>query len=122
MTLQLIAQGIANMGTISARSGENDCEVELDNGELAVVMFDVMSNPYVMKGMRSGSYDVPDDPDEVVDDFDVEVTEIILEDESSIQDNGIVRRALMNAIEIDYSGNDLQDESEFYSDENYYGE
>lgn len=118
MVLQLIAQEIVGMGRIRAVQGENDCEVEIGDGDIAVVVFEVTSNPYVRKGMRSHDYDVPDDPDSVVDDFDIEITDIVLEDESSIQDNGIVYNALMNVIEIDYDDFDnIPDESERYSDE-----
>lgn len=114
LALQMVAQGIAQKGTIYANEGENDVEVELGDNGIAYVMFNVDSNPYMHKGMRSNDYDVPDDPDEIVDDYNIEVISIMLDDESEIQDNGIVKKALEGVVEIDYDGQDIPSEKEFY--------
>lgn len=102
MILQLIAQGLIEKRYVDARNGENSCEVDLGNDTIATIVFNVYSSPVLKRGMRSSDRDIPDDPDEIMDDYDIEIVDIILEDETSIQDNGIVYNALMRVIEMDY--------------------
>jgi hypothetical protein len=68
--------------------------------------------------MKSSDYDVPDDPDEIIDDWDVEVIDIYLcdydDNEVTINDNGIVRESLKRVLQIDYSDYDVPSEKEFF--------
>lgn len=107
MILQLVAQGLIEKRHVEARDGENTCEVDLDDDTIAIVVFNVRSYPVKKRGWVSNDYDVPDDPDEIIDNYDVEVVEILLEDETSIQDNGIVYNALMEVIEMDYDDDEI---------------
>ena len=116
--LQVVAQAIAQKGNISVvGGGENDVEVELGGDKIAYVLFNVEVNPYIHSGMKSNDYDVPDDPDEIVDEPKVEViqAEILVDDNSiPLEDNGIIAKALENAIEVDYSSMDVPSEEDYY--------
>lgn len=116
--LQVVAQAIAQKGNISVvGGGENDVEVELGGEKTAYILFNVEVDPYIQKGMRSSSYDVPDDPDEIVDEPKVEVIHVeILVDGNSIplEDNGIIAKALENVISVDYSAMNIPSEEDYY--------
>jgi hypothetical protein len=118
--LQSIAQSIVQKGEIDVNPGENDLEVELQDGRLAYITYNVECDPYMRQGMRSSSYDVPDDPDEIIDDWDVEIIDICLYDydnnEVTINDNGIVRESLKRVLQIDYSNYDVPSEDDYYSE------
>ena len=75
LLLQSIAQGLVQQ-QLSASPGENEAEVKLGGDTLAYVKYSVLCSPYMRQGMRSNSYDVPDDPDEIIDNPEVEVIEI----------------------------------------------
>ena len=116
LLLQSIAQGLVQQ-QLSASPGENEAEVELDGDTFAYVKYNVLCNPYLKQGMRSSSYDVPDDPDEIIDRPEVEVIEVEYcqdGDCNPIQDNGIIKKALENNIEVDYSDYDVPSEKEFF--------
>ena len=116
LLLQSIAQGLIQQ-QLSASPGENEAEVELDGDTFAYVKYNVLCNPYLKQGMRSSSYDVPDDPDEIIDRPEVEVIEVEYcqdGDCNPIQDNGIIKKALENNIEVDYSDYDVPSEKEFF--------
>ena len=116
LLLQSIAQGLVQQ-QLSASPGENEAEVELDGDTFAYVKYNVLCNPYLKQGMRSSSYDVPDDPDEIIDEPKVEIIEIDYcqdGDCNPIQDNGIIKKALENNIEVDYSDYDVPSEKEFF--------
>lgn len=116
--LQDIAQYIVQRGEIDVNPGENDLEVELQDGRLVYIKYNVLCNPYLHQGMKSSDYDVPDDPDEIIDDWDVEIIDICLFDyddnEVTINDNGIVRESLKRVLQIDYSNYDVPSEKEFF--------
>ena len=117
LLLQQIAQKLAQ-GTIHARSGENEEDVELQGDMYAVVRYTVESNPYRIKGMKSHDYDVPNDPDEVVDEPNVIINEIVLcsnNDCQPLQDNGIVKRAIEQSMEIEYDDS-IPSEEEFFNE------
>ena len=124
LLLQSIAQGLVQQ-QLSASPGENEAEVELDGDTFAYVKYNVLCNPYLKQGMRSSSYDVPDDPDEIIDEPKVEIIEIDYcqdGDCNPIQDNGIIKKALENNIEVDYSDYDVPSEKDYFFDENPYNE
>ena len=117
--LQSVAQSIAQENTIYVTPGENEQEVQLEDGRLAFVVYDVQCSPYLRQGMRSADYDVPDDPDEIIDNPKVVVTEIILYDEDgdnemTLEDNGIIQKALQNNIEVDYSDYNVPSEEDYF--------
>lgn len=118
LLLQTIAQCIVQKGEINVSPGENDLEVELQDGRLVYIKYNVLCNPYLRQGMKSSDYDVPDDPDEIIDDWDVEVIDIYLcdydDNEVTINDNGIVRESLKRVLQIDYSDYDVPSEKEFF--------
>ena len=119
LLLQSIAQSIAQKSTIDANPGENEQEVQLEDGRLAFVAYDVQCNPYLRQGMKSYDYDVPNDPDEIIDNPEVVVTEIILYDEDGdneipLEDNGIVKKALESVIQVDYSNYDVPSEEDYF--------
>ena len=118
LLLQSIAQSIVQKDEIDVNPGENDLEVELQDGRLVYIKYNVLCNPYLHQGMKSSDYDVPDDPDEIIDDWDVEIIDICLFDyddnEVTINDNGIVRESLKRVLQIDYSNYDVPSEKEFF--------
>lgn len=119
LLLQSVAQSIAQENTIDVTPGENEQEVQLEDGRLAFVAYDVQCSPYLRQGMRSADYDVPDDPDEIIDNPEVVVSEIILYDEDGdnempLEDNGIVKKALESVIQVDYSNYDVPNEEDYF--------
>lgn len=116
--LQSIAQSIAQKRSVGAKLGENDGEFRLQDGNYAYITYTVEGDPYMQRGMRSSSRDVPDDPDEIIDNPTVEIGSIeICDDEghcTPIRDNGIVRQALENTIEIDYNILDIPSEEDYF--------
>jgi hypothetical protein len=71
--------------------------------------------------MRSSSYDVPDDPDEIIDKPTVEIGSIEFcnsDGEGCVQihDNGIVKKALESVINVDYTDFDIPSEQDYYSE------
>ena len=118
LLLQSIAQSIVQKGEIDVNPGENDLEVELQDGRLVYIKYNVLCSPYLRQGMKSSDYDVPDDPDEIIDDWDVEIIDICLYDyddnEVTINDNGIVKESLKRVLQIDYSNYDVPSEKEFF--------
>ena len=118
LLLQSIAQSIVQKNEIDVNPGENDLEVELQDGRLVYIKYNVLCSPYLRQGMKSNSYDVPDDPDEIIDDWDVEIIDICLYDyddnEVTINDNGIVRESLKRVLQIDYSNYDVPSEEDYF--------
>ena len=118
LLLQSIAQSIVQKDEIDVNPGENDLELELQDGRLVYIKYNVLCNPYLRQGMKSSDYDVPDDPDEIIDDWDVEIIDICLYDyddnEVTINDNGIVRESLKRVLQIDYSNYDVPSEEDYY--------
>ena len=114
--LQSIAQSLVQQRLV-ANQGENEIEVQLQGDAIAQITFVVESSPYMRQGMKSSSYDVPDDPDEVVDNPTIEVVEVVVCKDGDclpIQDNGIIQQTLQKNVEIDYNGGDIP--SEHYSE------
>jgi hypothetical protein len=118
LLLQSIAQSIVQKGEIDVNPGENDLEVELQDGRLVYIKYNVLCSPYLRQGMKSNDYDVPDDPDEIIDDWDVEIIDICLYDyddnEVTINDNGIVRKSIKRVLQIDYSNYDAPSEEDYF--------
>lgn len=116
--LQSIAQSLVQQ-RLSASQGKNEIEVQLQGDAIAQIAFVVESSPYMRQGMKSSSYDVPDDPDEIVDNPTIEVVEVVVCKDGEclpIQDNGIIQQTLQKNVEIDYSGGDIPSEQDYYSE------
>ena len=116
LLLQSIAQGLVQQ-QLSVSLGENEAEVELGEDTFAYVKYNVLCSPYLKQGMRSNDYDVPDDPDEIIDEPEVEVIEVDYcqdGDCNPIQDNGIIQKALQNNIEVDYSDYNVPSEEDYF--------
>lgn len=116
--LQSIAQSLVQQRLV-ANQGENDIEVQLQGDAIAQIAFVVESSPYMRQGMKSSSYDVPDDPDEVVDNPTIEVVEVVVCKDGDclpIQDNGIIQQTLQKNVEVDYNGGDIPSEQDYYSE------
>lgn len=116
LLLQSIAQGLVQQ-QLSVNPGENEAEVELGEDTFAYVKYNVLCSPYLKQGMRSNDYDVPDDPDEIIDEPEVEVIEVDYcqdGDCNPIQDNGIIQKALQNNIEVDYSDYNVPSEEDYF--------
>jgi hypothetical protein len=118
LLLQSIAQSIAQKGRLDVILGENDTDIELQGGRFANITFEVIGDPYMKRGMRSNSYDVPDDPDEIIDNPTIEVGSIEYCNNDGrcipIHDNGIVKKALESIIEINYNPLDIPSEEDYY--------
>ena len=116
LLLQSIAQGLVQQ-QLSVSPGENEAEVQLGEDTFAYVKYNVLCSPYLKQGMRSNDYDVPDDPDEIIDELEVEVIEVDYcqdGDCNPIQDNGIIQKALQNNIEVDYSDYNVPSEEDYF--------
>ena len=116
LLLQSIAQGLVQQ-QLSVSPGENEAEVELGEDTFAYVKYNVLCSPYLKQGMRSNDYDVPDDPDEIIDELEVEVIEVDYcqdGDCNPIQDNGIIQKALQNNIEVVYSDYNVPSEEDYF--------
>ena len=116
LLLQSIAQGLVQQ-QLSVSLGENEAEVELGEDAFAYVKYNVLCSPYLKQGMRSNDYDVPDDPDEIIDEPEVEAIEVDYcqdGDCNPIQDNGIIQKALQNNIEVDYSDYNVPSEEDYF--------
>ena len=118
--LQSIAQSIISQGRFDVTDGENDGEFELQGGDYVHVTFNVECDPFIRKGMKSSSYDVPDDDDEIIDNPIVEVGSIDYYSERrndwfQIRDNGLVKKALEKVIYVNYPNyNDIPSEEDVY--------
>jgi len=119
--LQVVAQTIIQRGNLTAYLGENDAEFNIQGGKYVYITFEVDGNPYMKQGMRSSSYDVPDDHDEIIDTPTVIVNSIEISDDEGhgvqIRDNGIVKKALEKVIEVDYNGMDIPSQDDYYYSE-----
>ena len=116
LLLQSIAQGLVQQ-QLSVSPGENEAEVELGEDTFAYVKYNVLCSPYLKQGTRSNDYDVPDDPDEIIHEPEVEVIEVDYcqdGDCNPIQDNGIIQKALQNNIEVDYSDYNVPSEEDYF--------
>ena len=121
LLLQTIAQAIVQKRSIGATIGECDADIDLQGGKYAHITYEVESDPYMEQGMRSSSRDVPDDSDEIIDNPTVEIGSIeVCDNEGNcipIRDNGIVKQALENTIEIDYNFiDDIPSEQEYFNE------
>ena len=121
LLLQSIAQSIASQGQLDVTAGENEGEFYLQGGDYAYITYNVECDPYMQQGMRSNSYDVPNDDDQIIDKPTVEVGSIEFcnrDGEGCIQihDNGIVKRALESVINVDYTDFDIPSEQDYFSE------
>ena len=107
--LQSIAQSLVQQRLVANQGGD----------AIAQITFVVESSPYMRQGMKSSSYDVPDDPDKVVDNPTIEVVEVVVCKDGDclpIQDNGIIQQTLQKNVEIDYNGGDIPSAQDYYSE------
>lgn len=121
LLLQSIAQSIVSQGQLDVTAGENEGEFYLQGGDYAYISYNVECDPYMQQGMRSNSYDVPNDDDQIIDKPTVEVGSIEFcnrDGEGCIQihDNGIVKRALESVINVDYTDFDIPSEQDYFSE------
>ena len=118
--LQLIAQSIIQQKQLDVNVGENDGEFRLQGDKFAYITFEVDCDPYMQQGMRSSSYDVPDDPDEIIDNPTVVVNSIDYCDGEGeciqIHDNGLVKQALEKIINVDYTNYDVPTEGDYFNE------
>ena len=109
--LSAVVDALAQEGTIPATNGENDVEVALggDDNIIAHIDFIVNDGRQIIPGMKGdwGRY-IPDDPDEVEGDFDVEVVNISIVDYGegvynldNVPDNGMVSDALKSLLDVE---------------------
>ena len=116
LLLQLLAQSIIQQGEQEVIPGENDAEFQLQGNGYAYVTFEVQCDPYMQRGMKSSSYDVPDDPDEIIDNPTIEIESIDFynnDGEFQILDNGIVKKALEKVINVNYDINIIPSEDDY---------
>ena len=116
LLLQLLAQSIIQQGKQEVIPGENDAEFQLQGNGYAYVTFEVQCDPYMQRGMKSSSYDVPDDPDEIIDNPTIEIESIDFynnDGEFQILDNGIVKKALEKVINVNYDINIIPSEDDY---------
>ena len=118
LLLQTIAQSIIQQKRLYVKDGENDADFELQGDRFVHITFEVLSDPYMQQGMRSSSYDVPDDADEIIDEPTIEIGSIeFCNGEGQciqIHDNGIVKKALESIMEIDYNPLNIPSEEDYY--------
>ena len=118
LLLQTLAQVIVQQRSVGATVGENDAEFQLQGGRYAYITYSVDCDPYMMQGMKSSSYDVPNDSDEIIDKPTVEIGSIEFCDNDGecvqVRDNGIIKQALERTVEIDYNGYDIPNEEDYY--------
>ena len=123
LILQSIAQKIANGGKISAKFEDNEIELDIDDN-IVYISFDASPKIHYEPAYRSNNRDVPDDPAEIVEDAPptVHINSITYyndyNDGINILDNGIVKQALENKIEMEYD-DDIYD---YFEDDGYYDE
>lgn len=114
LLLQSIAQALANENEIYARKGENDVEVEIGNGMTAYIDFTLYSDPYRTDDTRDVQGTLEDNPS-------IDVDNIVVYDEDdneiNLQDNGIIRDAILAKMDIEYDG-DVPSEREYYDEIN----
>ena len=118
--LQLIAQSIIQQKQLDVNVGENDGEFRLQGDKFAYITFEVDCDPYMQQGMRSSSYDVPNDPDKIIDKPTVVVNSIDYCDGEGeciqIHDNGLVKQALEKIINVDYTNYDVPTEGDYFNE------
>lgn len=105
---------------IPSNKGENYVDVPLDDegNIIACIDYEIEDNRYLVRGMQSNDYDVPDDPDEVEGDYQVFITSIVIDEngeQKPIEDNGMVANALKSLINPD------MDDLEYYEDDDHSG-
>ena len=111
--LSAIVDALTKRGRISANNGENDVEVVIDHDENIVAHIDFIVNDErsVIPGMKGdwGRY-IPDDPDEVEGECNVEVINISIVDYGTgaynidnVPDNGMVQNALNSLVDVELS-------------------
>ena len=104
--------------------GNNEIEISLGKDTTAYIDFELVCDPYIRRGMKSNDYDVPDDPDEIVDEPKVEITSIIIyfdngDSEQQITDNGFIQNAIQDkvdngGIEIEYDWGRVPSEEDYF--------
>lgn len=117
MLLQMVAQGIVSNGNLECTNGENETEVVLGEDEIAYITYEVSSSPYIKRGeSRMSTYDIPEE-DEIVDDIEIQVLSILycVDGEcTNLDDDGLVKTALENAIEMSYDTTSIPTEDEYF--------
>lgn len=115
--LSTVAASITALGHVRAKDGENMVELELPNGEDAIVFYEVFD---MSRGVGE---------DNLIEDYDIVVNAISLDGgEIEINDSdAIVQNALEEVVEVehdvesyDYNDDYDEDDSIYYRDENNY--
>ena len=123
--IQAIADGInTQWNPMYLTPGDNEIDIDLGENTTAWIEFELVCNPYVRSGMKSNDYDVPDDPDEIVDEPKVEITNIVIYfdndgSEQQITDNGVIQSTIQNkvdngGIEIEYDWGRVPSEEDYF--------
>lgn len=104
--------------------GENEIDVEPTRNTAVFITFNLICSPYIQPGMRSQSRDVPDDPDEIVDEPEVEITQIYMvlndDDEMEITDDGTIQSVIQEKVdnaEIEYDWSRVPSREEYFYSE-----
>jgi len=121
-TIMAIANAIEQQWEpVSLSPGDNEIDVELGGNASAYITFNLVCDPYIQPGMRSQSRDVPDDPDEIVDEPEVEVNQIVMYydggDEQNIVDDGTIQSTIemiVSGAKIDYDWNSVPTQDEYF--------
>ena len=104
--------------------GDNEIDVELGGNASAWIDFNLVCNPYIQPGTPSSDYDVPDDPDEIVDEPEVEVNQIVMYydggDELDVVDDGTIQSTIemiVSGAKIDYDWDRVPSQDEYFYSE-----
>lgn len=109
--LSAIVDALTKLGRVPASNGKNDVEVALDDEDniIAHIDFIVNDDRSIVPGMKGdwGRY-IPDDPDEIEGDINVEIANISIVDYGKgvynldeVPDNGMVRDALKSLVDVE---------------------
>lgn len=123
--IQAIADGInTQWNPMYLTPGGNEIDIDLGENTTAWIEFELVCSPYLRSGMKSNDYDVPDDPDEIVDEPKVEITNIVIYfdndgSEQQITDNGVIQSTIQNkvdngSIEIEYDWGRVPSEEDYF--------
>lgn len=101
--------------------GKNEIDVEPTRNTRVFITFNLICSPYIQPGTRSQSRDVPDDPDEIVDEPEVEITQIYMvlddDEEMEITDDGTIQSVIqekVNNAEIEYDWSRVPSRKEYF--------
>lgn len=111
--LKTIAQKLSQK-QLNVNPGNNEERIDLGEDTFVCIDYNVQCDPYQYQGRGGADYD------EVIDNPEVEVTEISLCEDGDcrpIQDNGIIKKVLEMNIVVDYSNYDIPSKEDFFYNE-----